>query len=282
MLPLLLAILACGDDDAATGDDTGTTAAQTDARQPPSYSGATCPELEEGTQEFATGDTEYDVKIVLPDDPEGAPVLFAWHWLGGSAADIVRWMDLDDLAEDEGVIVIAPDSDGSTYEWHVLQEPEGNPDLLLFEDLLACASAQYSVDLDRVYAMGMSAGGLMTTYLTMYEAQWLASTAVFSGGTLSGAYDTPDRPLPVLVTWGGPTDTYSGFSFEDSSGYFSKSLQGDGSFVVECEHDLGHDIPDEATDYAWRFFSDHPYVLAEEPYIDGVLPDAFPSWCGIP
>jgi len=284
-LILLLALVACGD----SGGDTGTGAGgdtgsdgDEQARVGPDYSHGTCPALSEGTIDaFATGDTTYRLKVELPPDPVGAPVLFAWHWLGGRASDIIRYMDLDELADDEGVIVIAPDSDGSAYEWHFLDDPEGNPDLLLFEDLLSCAWQQFDVDLDRVYALGMSAGGLQTTYLSMHEAQWLAATAPFSGGTLEGFYATPDRPLPVLITWGGPSDTYGTLSFEEMSQHFETNLLGDGSFVVECVHDGGHTIPDGATQYAWQFLADHPFGVDPEPY-DAGLPEVFPSWCRIP
>ena len=280
---LALLLLACTPDDPGTGDDTGTTGGeQAPERTPPAYSAGACPALEDGViEDFATGDTRYRVKVVLPPDPQGAPLLFAWHWLGGSSGDIVRYMELDDLAEAEGAIVIAPDSDGSDYEWHFLDDPDGNPDLQLFDDLLSCAWEQHDVDMERVHALGMSAGGLQTTYLTLYRAQWLASTAIFSGGTLDGMYETPAWPLPVLVTWGGAGDTYGSLSFDATSTYLSEQLQADGSFVVECEHTLGHQIPDGATTWAWRFLADHPYGVDPEPYVQD-LPDDFPDYCRVP
>ena len=286
MLILAFLLAACGPDDADDADDTGLQDGGSDPEDTgpwaPPYSQGKCPVLQEGDNDaFPTGDTDYDVQIRLPAAPEGAPVLFAWHWLGGSANQIINQMDLAELAADEGVVVVAPDSDRSMYEWHFLDDPQGNPDLLLFEDLLACLSEQYEVDLERVHALGMSAGGLQTTYLTMYEAQWLASTAPFSGGVIEGLYSSPARPLPVLLTWGGPTDTYSGLSFEEASTLFSQELQQDGSFVVECVHDGGHTIPSGATEYAWEFLRDHPMSLRSEPYAAG-LPEAFPDWCRLP
>ncbi len=247
----------------------------------PTYSAGTCPAIVDGTNsDFPTGDTTRSFEVVLPADPVGAPVVFGWHWLGGNAKQAIRYLDLEAYADEHGAIVIAPQSDGYAYEWHFLDAPAGNPDLLLFEDLLACVGQQYAIDTDRVYAIGMSAGGLWTTYLTMYEAEWLAATAPFSGGTQAGGYDSPAWPLPVLVTWGGPSDTYSGFSFDYSSTYFSTELQADGSFVVECEHDNGHTIPPGAGAYAWRFFEDHPMGVTEA-YTSG-LPSDYPDWCRIP
>lgn len=288
MSPLLLLLIACAPDDGDGGADTGAAADESGADtsspfDPPAYSGGACPALADGAQDFVSGDDTRRVKIRLPAEPQGAPVLFAWHWLGGTSGEIIRYMDLEALADSEGVIVIAPDSrDEEAYEWAFLDnDPDTNPDAILFRDLLACAHATWGVDLNRVHATGMSAGGLWTTWLTMYQAEWLSSTAPLSGGTLPGSYASPDWALPVLLTWGGPTDVYQTLSFDDANQYFSSELQDDGSFVVECVHDGGHTIPDGATEYVWRFLADHPRDLMAEPYAGG-LPDTFPEWCALP
>ncbi len=250
-------------------------------RQPPAYSLEACPEMSEGALDFASGGSVYSVEIALPAQPEGAPVLFAWHWLGGSAEDVLRYLELRSLAEAEGVIVIAPDSDGYLYEWRFSMPPGDNPDLLLFEDLLACAHAQWSVDLSRVFTTGMSAGGLWSSYLTVHASQWLAASAPLSGGADSWSYSAPQDDIPVLLTWGGEADTYQGYSFHDSSTYFSDELRTDGHFVVECVHSRGHALPPWGFDYVWRFFTAHPKGLAPEPWLDG-LPAEMPDGCRIP
>lgn len=245
------------------------------------YSGGTCPVLQEGVNAgFRSGEAERKFRVILPPEPEGAGVIFAWHWLGGSSRQIVEYMGLDVWAQDLGFIVIAPDASGDEdYEWAFLDGPEDNPDALFFDDMRACAAATWGVDLDRIHAMGMSAGGVWTTWLTFYRSDVLATTAPLSGGT--SVYTSPERPIPVLLTWGGPTDIYEGYSFDEASRTMSEGLQGDGHFVVECVHDGGHSIPPEATDYLGRFFVDHPAGVAPEPYTDG-LPAAFPDWCSVP
>lgn len=285
---LPLAFLLVGCDSADSGDtagssDTGsTTDTQQEQRDPPEYSLGECPELEEGTNSFATGESTYDVEIVLPEEPAGAPVLFAWHWLGGTGSQILNYLELEALAEEQGVVVIAPDSDGaSQYEWRFTSEAEGNPDLLLFEDLLSCTEATWDVDLDQVFASGMSAGGLWSSYLTIHEARWLAATAPLSGGGDAFTYSTPEDPIPVMLTWGGVTDTYGGYSFHDASLYLSEALRGDGHFVVECEHSDGHNLPPWGFDYVWLFFEAHPKGVDPEPWTDG-LPGDMPDGCRLP
>lgn len=290
MLSILLALLACdpkaAPDDSAgeTGDPAHTGEAAEDtapALTAPEYSGGTCPTLVEGTNEgFASGGQERSFELRLPADPVGAPVVFGWHWLGGSASQALRALELSSLTE-EGVIVVAPESCCSAYEWNFFAEAEENVDLALFDDLLACLDDQYQVDLTRIYATGMSAGGLWTTYLTMYRSEHLAATAPFSGGTEPFfEYSTPTDDIPVLVTWGGEDDLYAGLSFETASEGFAAALLQDGHFVATCDHGGGHVIPSGPQDYYWPFFEAHPKFVSPEPWA-AALPAGYPAWCGV-
>lgn len=251
-------------------------------RPGPDYSGGDCPTFEEGWNTgFETGGLDRQFRLDLPDEPTGKPLLFVWHWLGGMPNDIVDWVDFDELVDDEDVIVVAPESRHLAVEWDLQSQPEDNADYALFVDLLACLSDQYEVDLDRVYSTGMSAGGLMTTYLTAFGTEWLAATAPMSGGTSEAAYVTPERAIPVLLTWGGPTDTYNGFSFDDANLVFSELLREDGHFVAHCVHSGGHDVPAGAAAMVWEFLADHPLGVDPEPYRDG-MPASFPEGCEVP
>jgi poly(3-hydroxybutyrate) depolymerase len=268
------------DDDDADDDDAGPDDDDAGGSPAPEYSRGDCPQLGDGNNSFATGSTSYDVIVELPADPEGAPVLFVWHWLGGTASQILEWVGFSSLA-DEGAIVIAPESSGSAYEWSSFGPGAGNADLLLFEDLLACAADQWNVDMDRIYSTGMSAGGLWTSYMTMWESEWLAATAPLSGGVNSAVYRQPDEPIPVLLTWGGAGDVYGTFSFDVANREFSADLLADGHFVAHCIHNEGHNPPTGSAGMVWRFFQDHPKGVSPDPWADGV-PSGMPSYCGLP
>lgn len=280
---LLLALIACGtsDPDGSIDDDDQAPGGEDEQRVGPEYSRGDCPSMVDGDIDFETGDTEYEVELRIPDDPEGATVLFAWHWLGGTATQAIRYMDLEDIVGDDNVIIVAPRSDDSQFEWHFLEAADGNPDLLLFDDLLSCLWQEYDVDLDRVHATGMSAGGLWTSYLTIHRSEWLASAAPLSGGANTGLYSAPAEDIPVLLSWGGPSDNLNGLSFHDMSLFLGESLADDGHFVIECEHDDGHNLPPGGIRYAYDFLMDHPKGVDPSPYADG-LPDDFPSWCRQP
>ena len=85
-----------------------------------------------------------------------------------------------------------------------------------------------------------------------------------------------------MVTWGGPSDSWNGFSFAEANQEYSASLQGDGHFVIECSHSLGHQFPDGITDWTEAFFNDHPWGIEDSPYLNDGLPSVFPDYCTIP
>lgn len=243
----------------------------------PGYSGEACPGMHEGTNAtWASGSLLRSFELLLPEDPAGAPLVFAWHWLGSSAGELVSTLDLQDYA-DRGAIVIAPQSTGLEVEWDSLGDAADNVDLTLFDDLVTCAHEQFGFDLDRIHSLGMSAGGLWTSYLTMHRSDWHASTAPISGGAEPNTYVTPDFDVPVLLTWGGPNDTHGAFSFDIASVFFSQELRDDGHLVAECVHSGGHLIPPGAPDWIWAWFEGHRRG-SQTPFAGGLNGD-FPSWC---
>ncbi len=265
---------AVDDDDAADDDDTPV------PNELPGYSGEACPTMVEGTNSgWESYGMDRQFQLLLPDEPEGAPLVFVWHWLGGTAGQINGALRVTDWVDD-GAVVISPESTGLQFEWDTLGSVTDNRDLTLFDDLLTCASEQFGIDRNRVHSTGMSAGGLWTTVLTMQRAEFHASTAPLSGGAQDAFYSSPAEPIPVLVTWGGPGDLYNGFSFEDVSEAFVRNLRADGHFVPECVHSLGHTIAPGSAEAVWRFFQDHPRGLIEEPYADE-LPASFPDFCDL-
>lgn len=214
---------------------------------------ATC--LFDGDNTF--GPEERYVQVVLPAEPRGAPVVFVWHYLHGSPAEMLAWMGVEKLT-DAGYIVVAPASLGlPSSEWTLTGRPESNPDVALFDALLDQLTDQYAIDPERVYATGFSAGGLFTSYLTMHRADVLAATAPFSGGVTSSTYATPAAAIPVMLTWGGDRDSYGGFSFAEASETFVEFLLADGHEVVTCLHSQGHWLPADAEEHVLAFVDDH-------------------------
>lgn len=283
MLTLLLLACAAKPADKAPATESPPADSGPQPPEPPAYSGGTCPTLTEGRNSaFISGGEERRFLLSLPENPAGAPLLFAWHPLGGSATWLERALDLSTLADAEGVVVVTPDSCCSPTEWGFFPGTDPAPDLALFDDLLSCVSQQYDIDLNRVYSTGFSAGALWTTYLGMHRSEVLAAIAPISGGTGDFMEATPPtRPLAAMLIWGGPNDLYQSLSFEEATLQFTEELQAVGAFVGLCEHDGGHTIPSWGPDSVWAFLKDQRWSDATPPYAAG-FPADFPGPCVLP
>lgn len=242
------------------------------------YSEGTCPTLVAGHQVFFSDGLARDVRIDLPDNPLGAPVLFAWHWYRGDADQMMAYSNFQTWPADHGVIVVAPESRKLFIEWDSWAPPN-NPDTILFDDLTRCLAEQFHIDLERIYSSGFSAGAMWTVSLTYHRSTILAASAPLSGHSTVSVWDPAAKP-PMLLTWGGPTDTYAQFNFENGSLDQSSKLSSVGQFHVVCVHDRGHSLPTTGTDYVWQFFEAHPRGIAT-PWAQG-LPASMPAMCSLP
>ena len=282
MIALLL--FACTADepnpqDSVQGEDTDVV----DPTLPPlpaPYSGGSCPDFSGDQVNFQSSGEDREFLVLWPDEPVGAPLWFNWHWLGGSASESIRSQDLSDIA-DLGYIVVVPEARvEENYEWAFYKGGDDSLDLTFFDDVLGCMIEQYDIDRKRVYSSGMSAGALWTTNLAMNRSEYLAAAAPLSGGTEPfQSYDVPVRDIPMMLTWGGPDDLFSGISFQDATFALQESLEADGHWVLMCEHPYGHVLPPVGLEHVVDFFGAHEYG-DELPWKDE-LPSDLWSGCSL-
>lgn len=186
------------------------------------------------------------------------PLLVAFHGTGGTGREFAEAIDLQQAA-DRGFLVVAPDGAGNGTvwpEWDAMREPgsEGdpNPDLALFDALVACTAAHFEVDRNRIYVAGHSAGGIMVNQVLRARSELLAG-GIAASGILS--LTAPADPMPlddmfVLVTWGGPDDTHSGgsggvevpeFNFVEQASLASQFYEEAPNVgQANCREDVGH------------------------------------------
>jgi len=255
---LALLLLACGSSDPTDTSDVADTGAPTDplggTAPLAEVSAGACPEgfAAGGAIALTSNGKAREVEVIVPaSGASGAPVVFVWHPLGGSAQDMIRWLRLRAWADEVGAVVVVPDAlSTNLYEWGFFGDP--TDDLTLYDDLRTCLVQELAVDPGRFSATGMSAGALWTTYLGMHRGETLATILPFSGGTPEGimTYESPASPMPVLLFHGGEDDIYAGglVDFYDATFAFADSLVADGHFVVMCDHGMGHTLPYEAGD----------------------------------
>jgi predicted esterase len=279
----------------------------------PTYGGI-CPTIETGIDNLNVipGKTsifgiEQDVSrefiVVVPEDlsdDEVLPVIFMWHWLGGDATGFYERSEVQEATNHYRFMAIIPNGraieQGVAFKWPfaIIDGMElMNQDVLFFEDMLACAAEQFSVDKECVSSTGVSAGGLFTGQLAGARGERLSSIISLSGG-VGGATVKPWKPsphkMPAMVLWGGPDDFCIAVDFNVTSMTLEEKLDADNHFVVECVHNCTHATPpfqppDNLPTYAamWRFFLDHPYWLGDgESWYDTYgLPDFYPEWCAV-
>ena len=271
-LVLALLLAACGGSTRNPGDDGPTP-------DPPKFDGE-CPTFVDGENVITSDGSERRFLAVVPPEPNGASVIFTWHWLGGEPDQAINWTGLSAIGPENNAFVISPFTHPSSgARWNDDGSPDSNEDVRLFDDILACLVDRHDIDQDRVWVTGHSMGALFISYLVQHRAGYIAAFAPLSGG-LNSAYTTPARPLPGILVWGGPTDNCcGGFDFAERTLMLSNALRNDGSFIVHCSGDFGHQLP-PMPDLVWPFLRDH--VRGQpSPYRDGLPAGVFPAWCQI-
>ena len=245
-----------------------------------------CPVIEAGRMlDFPSGGSDREVELHIPDSYVSGtptPLVFVWHGIGSSIDGMLGSENLLEEANETGHIIVAPQAldRGGTAAWDPVGGPDYNLDVVLFDDLLTCMSEQYTIDPERVYATGMSLGGIFTGTLISSRSDVLASAAPFSGGLFRPKSDGWVA-IPTVVSWGGEEDIYYDQDFDVLAGQMVDALGNDDHFVIQCNHGLGHSLSAELWDYTFQFFADHPRGVTPAPYAGVGLPDVFPDYCSI-
>lgn len=280
-------LAACSEEGMKGGDpaDTGQVQDTVPAPGPVAeISDGECPAIGARAETFSSDGLSRSVAIYAPDPvPEGLPVMFYWHPLGGSASMMDSYLDLQGWAEEHQVIVIAPNArSDNMFEWDFWNSQEH--DLVLYDDLRACAAQEWGADLSRVYSSGMSAGALWTSYLSTRRGDTLAAILPFSGGDGSiWAYQTPASVFPAVLAYGGDADTWGGggvtIDFQEATLQFAGELQADGHSVLLCNHEGGHTLPAATMDITTAFLLPQTYGVL--PDMEALLPE-LPGYCYLP
>jgi phospholipase/carboxylesterase len=132
-----------------------------------------------------------------------APLLIMLHGAGSRGENVID--PLLHLADDAGLIVVAPDSRGRT--WDLILEDYG-PDVALIDRALARIFAQYAIDPARVALAGFSDGASYALSLGLANGDLFDCLIAFSPGFIKPAHrrnaprffishGTEDRALPI-------------------------------------------------------------------------------------
>jgi predicted esterase len=248
-----------------------------------------CPEFADGTVTFSpAGIPPRDVLIFMADlqqaQAEDGPLVFYWHGMGSRPQAVSFGLGSGTIEEirQKGGIVAAPyhDAAAGTLPWYLATGASNKEDdLILADEILACAMEKVGIDPRRIHALGMSAGGLQTTQMSYRRSGYLASVVTYSGGLMGSVQvQDEDNKFAAMIFHGGESDIVI-VHFDELSDAYHGDLTDTGHFAIMCNHGAGHSIPTDARNSVWQFFLDHPYGTDPSPYEAG-LPTDFPSYCG--
>lgn len=136
-------------------------------------------------------------KLITP-----APLLLLLHGSGRDGmSQINEWKD---LAEKEGLILVAPDS-ANSRDWNMnVDGPE------FIHSVVEAVRAKHSVDGTRLYIFGHSAGAVFALYMGVMESRYFAAAGVHAGALGEDFYpylDLAKRKIPISI-WVGTEDPY--------------------------------------------------------------------------
>jgi dienelactone hydrolase len=252
-----------------------------------------CPEFTDGYVMFAPDGVERRVLLYIGDEAAtlDGPLIFSWHSTLPNPEDTSSWLgdDVIDEIERQGGVIAAPTTGHPDTRRPWDNTPLGasgtDGDQRLMDEIVACARDGVGIDLRRIHATGMSAGGLKTAQVSLRRSGYIASVVVYSGGLTEGDMppdQDPKNPFSAMILYGGASDIspVDGIPYTDASLAYRDLVRARGSFAFLCDHGGGHSVPRDSQESAWRFMQDHPYGTSPSPYAAG-LPEGFLRYCSL-
>ncbi|HET6379832.1 MAG TPA: PHB depolymerase family esterase [candidate division Zixibacteria bacterium] len=241
--------------------------------------------VEEMQVDIAVGEDERTVRVLLPSltDGELAPMLVLLHGNPGTTSEIRDQARATTLAARHRVVVVMPPARDQRWDAIVYPGDEvvDSPDVPYVAGVIAEATDRLPVDPERVFVAGMSMGAVLADRIACEAGDRITAIAVVAGTPWSDRC-TPGRPISVLVLHGTADGTFPLESAEALAARW-RDLDGcdgtdevalaanavairasgctDGAQVelvrIEGAAHAWFREPD-ATELAWRFFSEVP------------------------
>ena len=139
------------------------------------------------------------------------PLLFNFHGFGGLASEFMNETDMTSIADSENFILVYPQGsclNGSSH-WNPCpvggDNKSSTDDIGFIESIINEIDTNYNIDLDRIYAVGYSNGGMMAYGLANQKNKIIAAVASVSGAMLD-CVETLNHQMPVLHLHGTQDD----------------------------------------------------------------------------
>lgn len=205
-----------------------------------------------------------DYYLFLPEKLSAAkplPLIVLLHGSGRNGLSLVeKWKD---LAAKEEIILAGPDS-SDNRGWAT---PEDGPVFLY--DLVEALKAKYPVNPRRVYLFGHSAGAGHALYMSFFESQYFAASAIHAGALPEQDYsyiDRARRKIPFAI-WVGTTDPLFPLAIVRGT----RDAMNARGFTVQLTEIPNHDhwyydLAPKINKEVWEFLKKHE--LTEDPHYE--------------
>ena len=176
---------------------------------------------------FDGNEREYELYIPSSYSENSlSPLMFNFHGGSDFTYDQIQQSDMRDLADENNFILVYPQAhpdpnDGGSTNW-IHKGDTDHDDIYFIDALISELSAQYQIDLERVYACGYSLGGEFVYELLCRLSNKIAAGAVVARTMGQYQYETcsPQHPTPIMTIL-GTEDFYEGIEYMGEVIYIS-------------------------------------------------------------
>lgn len=195
------------------------------------------------TGSFVFDGAERDYRLRIPPEASSGPraLILNLHGFGSNAFQQEAYSQMNPVADTAGIFICYPN--GVDNAWNVGWAFGSSADDVGFIDaLIDTLAANHGIDLERVYACGMSNGGFMSYRLACELNGRIAAVASVTGSMAPAFLEEcmPDRAVPILEIHGTADTTvpYNGqpllaVSIEDLLAFWNLNNQCDGDPVFQ-------------------------------------------------
>ncbi len=141
------------------------------------------------------------------DFTKPVPLVISLHGFAEWPAHQMQISGWNDLADEQGFIVVYPSGTGFPKRWKAGGQPDGSADkwqdVTFISDLIDELEKQFDIDPARIYANGLSNGGGMAHLLGCTLSDRIAAVGSVAGAFVFPLEDChPARPVPMIAFHG--------------------------------------------------------------------------------
>ncbi len=151
---------------------------------------------------FTSGGQERVYRQFVPSSYDGnkpLPVVISSHGLTMTRAQEASFSDWEATADAQGIVVLFTQALGAVPTWKL--DLDDNPDLTYIDEALARTEKDLCIDTSRVYADGISMGGMISSLMACKMSGKVTAVSLISGIRFPEGC-SPSRPVPMEVFWG--------------------------------------------------------------------------------